>query len=220
METQQTTVAIQFYLNELNGASTNAPSEPLIRSLLGRAVSRLNWLCSLILQQEYPRLTRGPANLTSEELLSGVVERLLKALREIRPETVRQFFALANRHLRWELNDVARKLDAQEKVAELRESQHAAPQPPSTPSASVNALRVLEAIESMPENEREVFTLMRVQGLTRAETATVIGITEKTVQRRLKRGLICLHQMLQDIGPLRVTDSPNEAGAEQNRLPS
>jgi hypothetical protein len=28
----------------------------------------------------------------------------------IRPQTVRQFFALVNQHLRWELNDLARRL--------------------------------------------------------------------------------------------------------------
>jgi hypothetical protein len=37
-----------------------------------------------------------------DELLSSVVERLLKAMREVRPPTVRQFFALANQHMRWE----------------------------------------------------------------------------------------------------------------------
>jgi hypothetical protein len=42
--------------------------------------------------------------------LSAVVERLLKALRAARPQTVREFFALANQHMRWELNDLARRL--------------------------------------------------------------------------------------------------------------
>jgi RNA polymerase sigma-70 factor (ECF subfamily) len=40
-----------------------------------------------------------------------VVERLLKALRAARPETVRQFFALAAQHMRWELDDLARRLE-------------------------------------------------------------------------------------------------------------
>jgi hypothetical protein len=35
------------------------------------------------------------------------VERLLKAMRSVHPQTVRQFFALVNRHMRWELNDLA-----------------------------------------------------------------------------------------------------------------
>jgi hypothetical protein len=40
-------------------------------------------------------------------------------VREARPRTTRQFFALANRHMPWELNDLARRLDDQQAVAEL-----------------------------------------------------------------------------------------------------
>jgi RNA polymerase sigma factor (sigma-70 family) len=208
VESQQTTIAIQLYLDELNGAATGVPAEPLVRNVLERAVSRLQWLCELMLERQYPRLMRGPLNLTPDELLSGVIERLLKAMREIHPETVRQFFALANRHMRWELNDLARKLDAQGHAIELRDSQHAAPNPPDPSFSSVNMSRVLEAIEAMPEDEREVFTLMRIQGMTRAETAQIVGIAEKTVQRRLKRGLILLHQVLNNIGPMHLADLP------------
>ena len=54
-------------------------------------------------------------------MLSAVVERLLKALREARPTTVRQFFALACQHTRWELNDLARRLDTQPRAVEVLE---------------------------------------------------------------------------------------------------
>ncbi len=57
----------------------------------------------------YPRLTRPPLNLERDEVLGAVVERLLKALHAIRPRSVREFFALANQHMRWELNDLARR---------------------------------------------------------------------------------------------------------------
>jgi hypothetical protein len=40
-----------------------------------------------------------------------LAKRLLEAMREARPQTVRQFFALANQHMRWELDDLARRLD-------------------------------------------------------------------------------------------------------------
>jgi RNA polymerase sigma-70 factor (ECF subfamily) len=59
--------------------------------------------------------------LQADELLGAVAERLLKATRQIRPRTVRQFFALANQHMRWELNDLARRLDDQSAAVELRE---------------------------------------------------------------------------------------------------
>ena len=54
-------------------------------------------------------------------------ERLIKAMRQARPKHVRQFFALANQHMRWELNDLARRLDEQAPAAELRDSLVPAP---------------------------------------------------------------------------------------------
>jgi len=45
-------------------------------------------------------------------MLGGVVEGLLKAMRSIRPRTVREFFALANQHMRWQLNDLARRFSS------------------------------------------------------------------------------------------------------------
>src|SRR3954470_9387927 len=110
MAEEHTTAAVQRYLDELAGDS---PAEPIIRALLDRAVRRLHLVCASLLHRSYPRLTRPPLNLRADELLGAVVERLLKALREARPATVRQFFSLAAQHIRWELNDLARRLDEQ-----------------------------------------------------------------------------------------------------------
>src|SRR3954449_13473650 len=123
-EERSTTAVVQGYLDELAG---DRPAEPAIRALLERAVHRLHELCAAMLHRSYPRLTRPPLNLQVEEMLGAVVERLLKALREIRPGTVRQFFALASQHMRWELNEMARRLDEQPTVAELREGLVPAP---------------------------------------------------------------------------------------------
>ena len=104
-------------------------------------------------------LTRPPLNLEVEEMLGAVVERLLKAMREARPGNVRQFFALANQHIRWELNDLARRLDEQPQAVELREG--LVPAVESSGSAlSPDGRRILAAIEDLPDDEREVFGLM------------------------------------------------------------
>src|SRR3954469_24865068 len=106
MSEENTTVVVQRYLDELGGDS---PAESVVRALLDRAVRRLHLLCSNLLHRNYPRLTRPPLNLEADELLGAVAERLLKALREARPRNVRQLFALANQHIRWGLNDLARR---------------------------------------------------------------------------------------------------------------
>jgi hypothetical protein len=95
---EPTTDAVQRYLDAPAG---DAPAEPIIRGLLDRAVHRLEGLCANMLHRSYPRLTGPPSNLETAELLGGVVEGLLKAMRSVHPQTVRQFFALANQHMRW-----------------------------------------------------------------------------------------------------------------------
>ena len=197
MPDEPTTAIIQRYLDALPG---DPAAERHIRGLLDRAVGRLRLLCASLLHRNYPRLTHPPVNLETDEVLGGVVAGLLTALRTTRPPTVRRFFALANQHIRWQLNDVARRLDERPAAAALAESGVAAP-PSSDSCLTPDGRRILEAIERLPEDEREVFDLVGIQGLTVPEAATVVGASERTVQRRLHRGRALLAEQLADIRP-------------------
>ena len=136
----------------------------------------------------------------ADELLGAIAERLLKALHEARPRTVRQLFALANQHMRWELNDLARRLDQQLAAAELGEG--LVPSPASSASGpSPDGRCLLRAIGELPEEEREVFDLVRIQGMTQAEAAQLLGVSTVTVKRRLSRGLQLLAEQLADLRP-------------------
>ena len=46
------------------------------------------------------------------------------------------------------------------------------------------------------------FDLVRVQGLTYAEAAEVVGVSQKTVQRRLNRARLLLTEQLADLCPV------------------
>jgi RNA polymerase sigma factor (sigma-70 family) len=197
---EATTLAVQRYLDELAGVTGDASAEPLIRALIGRSVDRLHLLCRTLLLRSYPRLAKPPLNLQPDEMLSSVVDRLLKALREVRPSTVRQFFALANQHMRWELNDLARRLDRETPARGLPEPGVPSPETSSS-QLSPNTLRILEAIEGLGEEEREVFDLVRIQGFSQTEAANLIGVSPKTVQRRLNKGLLLLAEKLSDLEP-------------------
>jgi RNA polymerase sigma factor (sigma-70 family) len=197
MTEHRTSFAVQRYLDELAGG---APADPIVRALLDRAARRLHHLCASVLHQGYPRLTRPPLNLQSEEMLGAVIERLLKALREARPTSVRQFFSLAAQHTRWELNDLARRLDGQPRAGELADDLIPAPAA-SDSGLSPDCRRMIEAIEALPADEREAFDLVRVQGLTQVEAAEVLGVAVKTVKRRLDRGLRLLTERLGDLRP-------------------
>ena len=197
MREEHTTAVVQRYLDELAG---DAPAEPIIRALLDRAVPRLHLLCATQLHRSYPRLTQPPLNVQADELLGAVAERLLKALREARPRTVRELFALANQHMRWELNDLARRLD--ERPASMGLCEGLVPAPASSASGlTPDGRRMLQAIGELPEDEREVFDLVRIQGLTQAEAAHVVGVSAATVKRRLSRGLRLLTEQLPDLRP-------------------
>ena len=197
MIAEPTTAVVQRYLEALAG---DQPAEPIVRALLDRSVRRLQVLCGNLLYRHYRRLTLPPLNLQPDEMLGAVVERLLKALPSARPQTVRQFFALVNQHVRWELNDLARRLDEQPAGEELDGER--VPAPPGSGSVlTADGRRMLEAIDRLPEEEREVFGLVRIQGLTHGEAAEVLGICAKTVQRRLNHSLMLLAKELDHLRP-------------------
>jgi RNA polymerase sigma-70 factor (ECF subfamily) len=209
MHEEPTTAVIQRYLDVLPG---DPAAEPIIRELLERAVGRLRLLCATLLYKSYPRLTRPPLNLETDELLGGVVAGLLTALRATRPPTVRRFFALAHQHMRWQLNDLARRLDQQRAAAALAESGVAAPPDSTASGLTPDGRRMLGAIEGLPEDEREVFDLVGIQGLTHAEAAAVVGVSVKTVQRRLNRARLLLAEQLVDLRPATSSEATPPPG--------
>jgi RNA polymerase sigma-70 factor (ECF subfamily) len=108
--------------------------------------------------------------------------------------------------MRWQLNDLARRLDERPVAAALPESGIAVPISSSS-GLTPDGRRVLDAIEGLPEDERETFDLVAIQGLTHPETAAIVGVSEKTVQRRLNRARLLLAERLADLRP--NTPSPS-----------
>ena len=83
----------------------------------------------------------------------------------------------------------------------LTEVQPAIPSASAAFALSPDARRMLDAIEALPEDEREVFDLVGIQGLTHAEAATVVGVSVKSVQRHLSRARLLLAERLADLRP-------------------
>ena len=64
---------------------------------------------------------------------------------------------------------------------------------------------MLRAIGELPEDEREVFDLVRIQGMTQVEAAQMLRVSTVTVKRRLTRGLRLLEEQLADLRPEKAT---------------
>jgi RNA polymerase sigma-70 factor (ECF subfamily) len=112
--------------------------------------------------------------------------------------------------MRWELNDMARRLDEQPVSVELCDGLLPAPAS-SDSSLSPVGRRMLEAISNLPESEREAFDLVRIQGMTQVEAAQILGISAMTVKRRLNRSLQLLTETLDDLRPAENSPDSNQA---------
>jgi RNA polymerase sigma-70 factor (ECF subfamily) len=198
IDSEDIDAAVQRCLNRLARATDDVDARAIVRELLGVVAGRILLLCRATLSRHYPRLARGPFNVRPEGLVGAVVERLIKAMRNVRPAHVREFFALAMKHICWELNELARGLDTQ--TRELPAPDEIVHKPEEVDEElSPRARRILEAINSLSQSDREIFHLVRLQEMTQADAAQVLGINVKTVQRRLKRILPHLWATLGDV---------------------
>lgn len=65
-------------------------------------------------------------------------------------------------------------------------------------SAYARELRTLleDAVDALPDGAREVFVLREIQGLSTAETASSLGLTEDAIKTRLSRAKVVLRRVL------------------------
>lgn len=109
--------------------------------------------------------------------------------------------------MRWELNDLARRLDNQPATVELRDGLVPA-QASSDSGISPDGRRMFEAIESLPEGEREAFDLVKVQGMTYDEASQVLGVSVRTVKRWVSQSLRILAARVGDLRPDDTASGP------------
>ena len=62
-------------------------------------------------------------------------------------------------------------------------------------------LELMEAVERLDRDEREVVDLLFFNGLTQLEAADLLGVDESTVKRRWARARVRLAKWLESYGP-------------------
>jgi RNA polymerase sigma factor (sigma-70 family) len=171
--------------------------------LLRAVCNRLERLARKMLQR-FPGVHRWAE---TDDVLQSALLRLLRALEQVRPGSVREFFGLAAEQMRRELLDLARHFHGPEGSAAhhasgiLGEDSQAPVVDPSDRADTVDELEKWstfhEHVAGLPIEEREVVGLIFYHGWTHGAVAELFGISVRTVQRRWESALLKLHGILQ-----------------------
>ena len=78
----------------------------------------------------------------------------------------------------------------------LAEVPDAGPDPAEAAIQGLRDVSVREALQSLPDSQREVLVLAYYQGLSQSTLATELGVPLGTVKARMRRGLIALRGLL------------------------
>lgn len=171
-------------------------------SIIAHACDRLRVLASKMLRASFSRLARWEQ---TDDVLQHALIRLHRSLSELQPESVAQFMGLSATQIRRTLLDLARHHFGPEGAANHHHSDGHLPGLPrridqQTTSDEPDTLTEWavfhEAVENLPTDEKQVFSLVWYEGLTHVETAHVLGVTERTIRRRWQSARFLLHEAM------------------------
>jgi RNA polymerase sigma factor (sigma-70 family) len=174
--------------------------------LLRRAGARLEQLSRDMLRR-FPGVQRYEQ---TGDVLQGASLRLIRALKEVRPDSTRAFFGLAAEQIRRELLDLARHYfgplgwganhdsnvlspDGQGPLDGLREPAC----PVEGPEELAQWTEFHETVCRLTDEEREVFDLHYYHGLRPIEIGELLGQGERNVRRRWRHACHRLNSLLQ-----------------------
>ena len=194
-----TTAEIERWIGRLQTGDARARDE-----LLACACERLRRLARKMMQ-DFPSLARFEQ---SDDVLQNSAIRLSGSLERLMPHTAREFFRLAALEIRRELIDLVRHYYGPQgqgtRLAALPVAlSDAPPHPAYEPPDSTNEPSKLAAwsefhqkVESLPDEDREMFDLIWYQGLRQSEAASLLGVSERTVKRRWQHARLAVHATL------------------------
>jgi RNA polymerase sigma-70 factor (ECF subfamily) len=194
------TAQIQGWIERLQAGDESARNE-----LINCARDRLTRLTRKMLKS-YQRVKRWEE---TDDVLQNACMRLYRALGEVKPATVTDFFRVGALCIRRELLDLAKHhygpLGQGAKHATLGREQDASnfrpgpleqPDTAGAPNELAAWTEFHSCVNKLPEEEREIFDLLWYQELSQAEAATLLGISDRTVKRRWRSARLKLHEAL------------------------
>ena len=185
----QTTTELQHWLDLLKSGDEQGRTK-----LLDRACERLRKLARRMLRG-YPVVRRWEE---TGDVLNAAMLRLFRALLDVQPESLRHFFNLAAQQIRRELIDLARQHARLDGQAELT-TEVAADR--DEPGSLAQWTEFHGKVEALPNEEREVFSLIWYEELTQAEVADLLKVSTRTVIRRWQNARYLLGRSLYEHEP-------------------
>ena len=189
------TAQLQAWLDRMRAGDSAARDE-----LFRRLSDRLERLARKMLRS-FPGVARWEQ---TGDILQQAAPRLLRALDTVRPDSMRAFFGLAAAQMRRTLIDLARHYQGPHGLG-ANHASHATPAigPAEDTPDRANTLGDLErwsafheAVDALPDEEREVFGLLFYHGLTQAEVAEVLELSTRTVRRHWHSACVRLREAL------------------------
>jgi len=168
----QTTTELQRWLDALKRGDEQGRTR-----LLDRACERLRKLARRMLRG-FPLVRRWEE---TGDVLNAAMLRLFRALLDVQPESLRHFFNLAAQQIRRELIDLARQHARLDGLAELKADVVADHDEPST---LAEWTEFHGKVDALPDQEREIFSLIWYEELTQTEVADLLKVSTRTVIRR------------------------------------
>ena len=178
--------------------------------LVEYATRRLRSLARKMLAR-YPHVRRWEE---TDDVMQAALIRLHRSLKEVRPDSKRAFFGLAATQMRRTLIDLARHYYGTYGLGKNYNSvagrpdesmgsplENAASKNRSKPDDLERWTAFHEAIDSLPEEEREVMNLVWYGGMLQKEVATTLEVSERTVIRRMNKARLLLNELLENRKP-------------------
>jgi RNA polymerase sigma-70 factor (ECF subfamily) len=128
----------------------------------------------------------------TSDVYQGAMVRLVRALDQVKPDTIEGLVRLASQQIRRELLDLARRYSGPTNPGVGRGTRTDPFQEESSvpigahdePDNVAVWTEFHRQVERLPDKEREIFDLVWYQELTQTEAAQLLQITERTVRNR------------------------------------
>ena len=177
------TSALQFWVLELQAGRPNE-AEPVFRKILAAVEKRA--------AAEFHKFQRVGRFADLDDVMQGVLIRLLKAMRAIRPESTRHFYALVNTVISRELLDLIKKYYGPAGPGRKVVDGAMAGLDPSDPTESADAeldrmTAFHTAVEHLPTDVREAYSLRYYHDWSQEDIADLLQVSVRTVHRWQRR---------------------------------